>query len=161
MKTISVRQMATIKRVAQNVNPLVVKKNKIAAKIDELNAEYNALIEEIEGHEMGIKALTGGLISEDLVVKKVEDTGKVDKDGRPIKITKYEPKADVVVFNEEANVYEIHVEEPAIDNVTPETVDDTEKAPETEVKAGEEAPFDPTNPFNNGEEAGDKLPFEE
>ena len=145
MKTISVRQMATIKRVAQNVNPLVVKKNKIAAKIDELNAEYNALIEEIEGHEMGIKALTGGLISEDLVVKKVEDTGKVDKDGRPIKITKYEPKADVVVFNEEANVYEIHVEEPAIDNVTPETVDDTEKAPETEVKAGEEAPFDPTN----------------
>lgn len=161
MKTISVRQMATIKRVAQNVNPLVVKKNKIAAKIDELNVEYNALIDEIEGHEMGVKALTGGLTSEDLVVKKVEDTGKADKDGRPIKITKYEPKADVVVFNEEANVYEIHVEEPAIDNVTPETVDDTEKAPETEVKAGEEAPFDPTNPFNNDEEAGDKLPFEE
>lgn len=161
MKTISVRQMATIKRVAQNVNPLVVKKNKIAAKIDELNAEYNALTEEIEGHEMGVKALTGGLTSEDLVVKKVEDTGKVDKDGRPIKITKYEPKAGVVVFNEEANVYEIHVEEPAIDNVAPETVDDTEKAPETEVKAGEESPFDPTNPFNNGEEAGDKLPFEE
>ena len=145
MKTISVRQMATIKRVAQNVNPLVVKKNKIAAKIDELNAEYNALIEEIEGHEMGVKALTGGLTSEDLVVKKVEDTGKVDKDGRPIKITKYEPKADVVVFNEEANVYEIHVEEPAIDNVAPEIVDDAEKAPETEIKAGEEVPFDPTN----------------
>ena len=100
MKTLSIRQMATVKRVAQNVNPLVVKKNKIAAKINELNAEYNALTDEIEGHEMGIKALTGGLISEDLVIKKVEDTGKVDKDGKPIKVTKYEPKEGVVVFNE-------------------------------------------------------------
>lgn len=141
MKTLSIRQMATVKRVAQNVNPLVVKKNKIAAKINELNAEYNALTDEIEGHEMGIKALTGGLISEDLVIKKVEDTGKVDKDGKPIKVTKYEPKEGVVVFNEEANVYEIHTEEPEPEDVAPDTVDDTEKAPEVEVKAGEKSPF--------------------
>lgn len=141
MKTLSIRQMATVKRVAQNVNPLVVKKNKIAAKINELNAEYNALTDEIEGHEMGIKALTGGLISEDLVIKKVEDTGKVDKDGKPIKVTKYEPKEGVVVFNEEANVYEIHTEEPKLEAVAPDAVDDTEKAPEVEVKAGEKSPF--------------------
>lgn len=148
MKTLTVRQFAGVKRIAQNVNPLVVKKNKIAAKIDELNAEYNALTEEIEGHEMGVKTLTGGLTSEDLVVKKVEDTGKVDKDGKPIKVTKYEPKAGVVVFNEEANVYEIHdgLEEVA-DAVPADSVDDTEKAPEVEVKSGEEAPFDPTNTF--------------
>ena len=133
MKTLTIRQMATVKRVAQNVNPLVVKKNKIAAKIDELNAEYNALTQEIEGHEMGIKAVTGGLVSEDLVVKKVEDTGKVDKDGKPIKVTKYEPKEGVVVFNEEANVYEIHTEEPVIDNVPTGTVDDTEKVDEVET----------------------------
>ena len=146
MKTISIRQFASVKRIAQNVSPLVVKKNKIAAKIDELNAEYNALIEEIEGHEMGVKALTGGLTSEDLVVKKVEDTGKVDKNGCPVKVTKYEPKADTVVFNEEANVYEIHTEEPEVENVAPETVDDTEKAPEVES-----ATFDPTNMGNNSE----------
>ena len=136
MKTISIRQFASVKRIAQNVSPLVVKKNKIAAKIDELNAEYNALIEEIEGHEMGVKALTGGLTSEDLVVKKVEDTGNVDKNGCPVKVTKYEPKAGVVVFNEEANVYEIHVEEPEFENVNPEVVDDTEKAPERDLPAG-------------------------
>ena len=146
-KNLSVRQFATVKRVAQNVNPLVVKKNKIAAKINELNAEYNALVEEIEGHEMGIKALTGGLISEDLVVKKVEDTGKVDKDGKPIKVTKYEPKEGVVTFNEEANVYEIHIEEPEVEDVTPDTVDDTEKAPEVEIKAGEETPFPDNLPY--------------
>lgn len=159
-KTLTVRQFAGVKRIAQNVNPLVMKKNKIAAKIDGLNAEYNALTEEIEGHEMGVKALTGGLTSEDLVVKKVEDTGKVDKDGKPIKVTKYEPKAGVVVFNEEANVYEIYVEEPEIESVAPETVDATEEVSETEV-AGADAPFDPTNPFNDDTEADDKLPFEE
>lgn len=152
MKTLTVRQFAGVKRIAQNVNPLVVKKNKIAAKIDELNAEYNALTEEIEGHEMGVKTLTGGLTSEDLVVKKVEDTGKVDKEGRPIKVTKYEPKPGVVVFNEEANVYEIHVEEPTIDNVAPEAVDDTEKAPEVES-----ATFDPTNMGNNSESENKEL----
>ena len=161
MKTLTVRQFAGVKRIAQNVNPLVVKKNKIAAKIDELNAEYNALTEEIEGHEMGVKALTGGLTSEDLVVKKVEDTGKVDKDGKPVKVTKYEPKADVVVFNEETNVYEIHVgEDVAPENVEPATVDDTETAPEVEVKSGEGSPIDHTNPFGNAQEAEDKLPFE-
>lgn len=135
MKTLTIRQFAGVKRIAQNVNPLVVKKNKIAAKIDELNAEYNALTEEIEGHEMGVKALTGGLTSEDLVVKKVEDTGKVDKEGRPVKVTKYEPKEGVVVFNEEANVYEIHIEEPELEAVAPEVVDDTEKAPERVLPA--------------------------
>lgn len=152
MKTLTIRQFATVKRVAQNVNPLVVKKNKIAAKIDELNAEYNALTQEIEGHEMGIKAVTGGLVSEDLVVKKVEDTGKVDKDGKPIKVTKYEPKEGVVVFNEEANVYEIHTEEPVIDNVPTETVDDTEKVDETEVDGA-----DAVIPFT--EEDKDNIPY--
>lgn len=147
MKTLSVRQFATVKRVAQNVNPLVVKKNKIAAKIDELNAEYNALTEEIEGHEMGIKALTGGLTSEDLVVKKVEDTGKVDKNGCPVKVTKYEPKEGVVMFNEETNVYEIHTEEPEIEDVVPEAVDDTEKAPEVEVKGSEDTIFPDNLPY--------------
>lgn len=161
-KTLTVRQFAGVKRIAQNVNPLVVKKNKIAAKINELNAEYNALTEEIEGYEIGVKALTGGLTSEDLIVKKVEDTGKVDKEGKPIKVTKYEPKVGAVTYNKEQNVYEIHTEDIVLDNeVLSMDVDDTEKAPEVEVKAGEEAPIDPTNPFNDGTETNDKLPFEE
>lgn len=134
MKTLTVRQFAGVKRIAQNVNPLVVKKNKIAAKINELYAEHSALTEEIEGHEMGVMSLTGGLKSEDLVVKKVEDTGKLDKDGKPIKVTKYEPKAGVVVFNEETSMYEIHTEEPTNE-------EDTTKE---EVKDGDDSPFAPT-----------------
>lgn len=142
-KVLTVRQFAAIKRVAMNVNPLVVKKNKIAAKIDELNKEYNDLVEEIEGYEMGVKKLTDGLMSEDIVTKRVEDTGKVDKDGKPIKKTVYEPKEGVLTFNAEANVYEFCVtgeSETKVDNgiepeaVAPEAVDDTEKAPEVETE---------------------------
>lgn len=104
MKTISVRQFAAIKRVAQNVNFAVTKKNKIAEKIKELKEEYESLVAEIEGHEMGVLALTGHT-SEELVTKVIETTDKVDKDGRPIKVTKYEPKEGAVVFDEENKVY--------------------------------------------------------
>lgn len=142
-KTLTVRQFASIKRIAQNVNPLVVKKNKILEKIHELQAEYNNLTEEIEGHEMGVEKLTGGLTSEDLVVKKVENTGKMDKDGKPIKITKYEPKEGVVVFNEETGVYEVHIEEFSFDPEEPSTIDDGEKVDMIAVNPGEKAPFNP------------------
>ena len=125
MKTLTVRQVAAIKRVAQNVNPLVVKKHKIAAKINELNAEYNALNEEIEGHEMGVRALTGGLMSEDLIVKKVEDTGKFDKDGKSIKATKYEPSNMLV--------YEIKEVDTDLESVTEAMVDDTEVVSQVET----------------------------
>ena len=106
MKTLTVRQMAAVKRVAMNVNPLVVKKNKLMDKICELRKEVESLNDEIMGYEMGIQALTGGLVSEDLLTKKVEVTDKVDKNGHPIKITKYEP-SEIVTFNEELKVYEI------------------------------------------------------
>lgn len=147
-KTLTVREFAAVKRVAMNVSSLVVKKNKIAAKINELNAEFNALIDEIEGHEYGVKKKTNGLTSEDLVVKKVEDTGKVDKDGKPIKKTVYEPNENTVVFNEELNVYEIKSYSLSTEDVSAESIDDTEMAPEVEVQAGEEAPIDPLH-FNN------------
>ena len=39
MKEISVRQFASIKRIAMNVNPLVVKKNKLISKINDLTVE--------------------------------------------------------------------------------------------------------------------------
>lgn len=106
MKTLTVRQMAAIKRVAQNVNSLVEKKNRIANKLIELNKEHENLTKEIEIHEGGVKALTDGFTSEEIVIKKVIDTGKLDKDGRSVKITKYVPR-DYIVFNEETRLYEL------------------------------------------------------
>ena len=108
MKEISVRQFASIKRIAMNVNPLVVKKNKLISKINELTVEIAEINDEIEGNEMGIKSLTGGFGSEVLVVKKIVDSGKVDKNGNPIKVTKYEPNPDIVKWDENKKVYIIN-----------------------------------------------------
>ena len=107
MKTISVRQFASIKRIYMNVNPLIVKKNKLISKIDELTAEIAQLNDEIEGNEMGIKAITGGLSSEYLIIKKVIDTDKTDKNGNVVKVTKYEPNPKRLQWDEEKKAYNL------------------------------------------------------
>ena len=107
MKTISTKKFASIKRIAMNVNPLVTKKSKILAKIEELRNEVEQINEEISGNEMGVIALTGGLTSEELIVKQVEDTGKFDANGKPIKKTSYLPNEKYIVYNEELKAYEI------------------------------------------------------
>ena len=122
MKEITTRQMAMIKRIAMNVNPLVVKKNKLISKINELTVEIAEINDAIEGNEMGIKTITGGLSSEVLITKTVTDSGKVDKNGNPIKVTKYEPNTECVQWNEDKKVYiiiedkEPAVEEPIAEN---------------------------------------------
>ena len=119
MKEITTRQMAMIKRIAMNVNPLVVKKNKIISKINDLTVEIAEINDAIEGNEMGIKTITGGLSSEALIIKTVTDSGKVDKNGNPIKVTKYEPNPNRLQWNEEKKVYNLiplAEEEPIVEN---------------------------------------------
>jgi hypothetical protein len=88
-KKFSKFEVAVIKRTAQNVNPMVTKKEKIKTKIDELQAEYDNLSTMQEQYEASIKTMTGGYGTEDIVEKKIEETGSVDKNGNKIKITKY------------------------------------------------------------------------
>ena len=135
MKEITTRQMAMIKRIAMNVNPLVVKKNKLISKINELTTEIAEINDAIEGNEMGIKTITGGLSSEVLITKTVTDSGKVDKNGNPIKVTKYEPNSDIVKWDENKKVYIINnVAESAIEEASTytsgEDVDSTDNATE-------------------------------
>ena len=121
MKEITTRQMAMIKRIAMNVNPLVVKKNKLISKINELTTEIAEINDAIEGNEMGIKTITGGLSSEVLITKTVTDSGKVDKNGNPIKVTKYEPNTEWVKWNEDKKVYIIEdIEGPTVEESTVE-----------------------------------------
>ena len=131
MKEITTRQMAMIKRIAMNVNPLVVKKNKLISKINELTYEIAEINDAIEGNEMGIKSITGGLSSEVLITKTVTDSGKVDKNGNPIKITKYEPNPDTVQWDEDKKVYTIieKAEEPTVekDNIEDNIEDNTDE----------------------------------
>lgn len=89
MKKFSKFEIATIKRTAQNVNPMVSRKAKIKEQINALQAEYEQLDTMQEQYEASIKIMTGGYSSEDLVEKVIETTGVVDKNGKPVKVTKY------------------------------------------------------------------------
>ena len=146
MKTVTIRQFAAVKRVAQNVNPLVTKKAKIEAKITELLNDKDQLEQEIEGHEIGIKALTGGYTSEQLVVKKVETTDKVDKNGNPVKIVKYEFNPNRVFFDKENNVYVIKEEEESVkeetDNLNTCENGNCDLSSSNEEQLNTELPFD-------------------
>lgn len=129
MKTITVRNFAAVKRTAMNVNPLVTKKNKCLAKMQELNDEILALEEEINGYEGGVIALTGHK-SEELVRKVVTKIDKFDKEGKQLTKTEYVP-TDIVSFNEETKMYEIH--EVELDNPSIENIDETAVVDEKEI----------------------------
>lgn len=136
--TLTVRQMAAVKRNAQNTASFVAQKARREELLKQVQEELDMLNASIEAYEAGTKAITGGYTSMDLVEKVVEGTGKFDSKGKEIKITKYVPKADVVTYNEEKKVYEIHVPEL---EALPETI---EVAPEAvEMVEGNDV-FDPT-----------------
>ena len=80
---------ASLKRTAQNVYPLVRRKHKLLDEIADRQAELESIEQQIAGYKIPIKEATGGFTTEDLVKREVIDTGKVDKDGRPIKQTVY------------------------------------------------------------------------
>lgn len=123
MKKFSKFEIATIKRTAQNVNPMVSRKAKIKEQINALQAEYEQLDTMQEQYEASIKIMTGGYSSEDLVEKVIETTGVVDKNGKPVKVTKYVLKYPETVIPPVEN---------SAENVTTSEVDTTSVS-ETEL----------------------------
>lgn len=95
-KRISFDQFQSVKRVAQACNPLMVKREKIKAKIEALNKEYSDYDTQIASLEAGIKQVVGFRVEE--LVKKVIEPG-VDANGQPKKTTKYLP-TDIVSYDE-------------------------------------------------------------
>ena len=86
-------QIAAIKRTAQNVAQFTTKKEKLDAKIAELEAEKAALQPMIDAFQGPIKEMTGGYTTEDLVKREVIHTGKLDqKTGKEIMQTRYSLK---------------------------------------------------------------------
>ena len=121
MKKFTKFEIATIKRTAQNVSPMVSKKRKIAAQMIALKEEYDNLAKMQEQYEASIRTMTGGFSTEDLVNKVVETTNSLDKNGNPVKITKFVLKyPDTVV--------------PPIEEIPTQRVEDTtEEEHNTEV----------------------------
>lgn len=89
-KKFSKIEIAVIKRTAQNVAQFVGKKEKLDAKIAELEAEKAALQPIIDSFQGPIKDMTGGDTTEDLVIREVVHTGKMDaKTGKEILQTRF------------------------------------------------------------------------
>ena len=132
-KSISFDEFQSVKRVAQACNPLKVKRDKVQAKIEALQAEYNAYDTQISALEAGIKSIIGFRTEE--LVKKIIVPG-TDKNGKEIKTTKYVP-TDIVTYDKDKKQYVITVPD------APEANEDT-NASDTE----EEVTMDAQQPSN-------------
>ena len=127
-KSISFDEFQSVKRVAQACNPLKVKRDKVQAKIEALQAEYNAYDTQISALEAGIKSIIGFRTEE--LVKKIIVPG-TDKNGKEIKTTKYVP-TDIVTYDKDKKQYVITVPD------APEANEDT-NASDTEEEVSEDA----------------------
>lgn len=97
--------VANLKRTAQMVSPMVRRKAKLQQEIAERMEEISALDLQISSMDGHIRELTGFGV-EDLVKRTVIDTGKKDKTGNPVKITKWELKYPETVIPEAQTVSE-------------------------------------------------------
>lgn len=89
MKKFTKFEVAAMKRTAANVDQFVRRRNTLMAKKNEIDAELETINASIEAADAPTKAMTGGYGSEQLFTKEITDTGKVDKNGTPIKTTKF------------------------------------------------------------------------
>lgn len=125
--------IASLKRTAMNVSPLVRRKQKLLAEIAEREAELDSIQVQINTFETPIKEVTGGYGTEDLVVRTVEVTDKVDKDGKPIKVTKWNLKFPETIVppveNVEAEVPSSEEEIADIAGTEGESVETTNEGP--------------------------------
>ena len=102
--------IASLKRTAQNVYPLVRQKEKLNKTIKEAQEELGSIQAQLDAYEAPIKEATGGFGTEDLVVREVVATGKMDKNGKELKSTVYKLKYPETVVPEVK-------EDPAVDGI--------------------------------------------
>lgn len=99
-----------MKRTAANVDQFVRRRNTLMAKKNEIDAELETINASIEAADAPTKAMTGGFGSEELFIKEVTDTGKVDKNGTPIKNSKFVLKYPETIIPIEEVAYRMEEE---------------------------------------------------
>ena len=119
--------IASLKRTAMNVSALVREKQKLTEKVAEANERLAAIQKLIDSYDAPIKEATGGFGVEDLVVRTVEVTDKVDKDGKPIKVTKWNLKYPETIIPEVTEVPETPSEDAGEERVSSEITAESEK----------------------------------
>lgn len=131
--------VASLKRTAMNVSPLVRRKQKLQAEIAEREEELKSIQVQLDTYEAPIKEATGGYGTEDLVIRTVEVTDKVDKDGKPIKVTKWNLRYPETIVPVEESTEAAEATEPA-DEAPEAPEDNTAEAPAENVESEFEAP---------------------
>jgi len=125
MITLTVKEMAAVKRIAANVLPLTNKKAKTSAKIVELGAELEKIDSQIDAQMGYVKTITNGLTTEALVIR--------DEKGA------FQPNEAVLRFDEQKRVYIIRAtEEQGVDAAAhaPAAPAEQPEASQEEVAAG-------------------------
>lgn len=151
-KRISFDQFQSVKRVAQACNPLMVKREKIKAKIEALNKEYNDYDTQIASLEAGIKQVVGFRVEE--LVKKVIEPG-VDANGQPKKTTKYLP-TDIVSYDETKKQFIVSIPDNDPKDAETKSFSDEETATPSEennLETSTEEPYTNTEAENEDTQA--------
>ena len=99
-----------MKRTSANVDQFVRRRNTLMVKKTEIDAELDTINASIEAADAPTKAMTGGYGSEELFIKEVTDTGKVDKNGTPIKNSKFVLKYPETIIPVEEVAYRMEEE---------------------------------------------------
>lgn len=86
-KTFTAREIAQIKRTAQNVAPFMSKIERLNDKVSDLQLQIASLEAQANAWEAGVKAMTGGYTSVELVNRVVTET--TNEDGKVTKVTTY------------------------------------------------------------------------
>ena len=81
--------VSQIKNTAKSCYFLSKEKEKLEKEIAEKQARLEEVNAQYDEYQAPIKRMTGGYTTNELLDRQVVDTGKVDKDGRPIKVTNY------------------------------------------------------------------------
>ena len=113
--------VANLKRTAQMVSPMVREKDKLVDEINEKYARIEALRAQIESLDSHIRQECGYGV-EDLITRKVVNTGKLDKAGKPVKVTKWILKyPETIIPPTEEQKTPVEVEENPVEDNTMET----------------------------------------
>ncbi len=122
--------VSQIKNTAKSCYLLTREKEKLEKEIAEKQARLAVVKEQYDEYQAPIKRMTGGYTTEDLLDRQVTDTGKVDKDGRPIKVTNYVLKYPETVVPPVENVentagsdFDIDTQGPADTDTAEPTID--------------------------------------
>lgn len=113
--------VANLKRTAQMVSPMVREKDKLVDEINEKYARIDVLRAQIESLDSHIRQECGYGV-EDLITREVVNTGKLDKAGKPCKVTKWILKyPETIIPPTEEQENPVEVEENPVEDNTMET----------------------------------------